>query len=60
LRGPHRKPQSTTEYESGERRKIVDAGYRIILNMGDQLSDLNGNPQAERSVKLPNPFYYIP
>jgi predicted secreted acid phosphatase len=60
LRGPHPKQQSTTEYKSGERRKIVDAGYRIILNVGDQLSDLNGNPQAERSVELPNPFYYIP
>jgi acid phosphatase len=60
LRGPHPKQQSTTEFKSGERRKIVDAGYRIILNLGDQLSDLNGNPQAERSVKLPNPFYYIP
>src|SRR5580658_3148665 len=52
LRGPHPKQQSTTEFKSGERRKIVDAGYRIILNLGDQLSDLNGNPQAERSVKL--------
>jgi acid phosphatase len=60
LRGPHPKEQSTTEYKSGERKKIVDAGYHIILNVGDQLSDLNGNPQAERSVKLPNPFYYIP
>jgi acid phosphatase len=60
LRGRHPKEQSTTEYKSGERKKIVDAGYHIILNVGDQLSDLNGNPQAERSVKLPNPFYYIP
>jgi predicted secreted acid phosphatase len=47
-------------YKSGERAKIVAAGYRIILNVGDQMSDLNGNPQAELSVKLPNPFYYLP
>lgn len=60
LRGPHPKEQSTTEYKSSERRKIVDAGYHIILNVGDQFSDLNGDPKAERSVKLPNPFYYIP
>src|ERR1700722_15943097 len=53
LRGPHPKEQSTTEYKSGERKKIVDAGYQIILNVGDQMSDLNGNPQAARSVKLP-------
>jgi len=60
LRGPHPKDESTTTYKSGERRKIVDAGYTIILNIGDQLSDLNGRPQAEYSVKLPNPFYFIP
>jgi len=60
LRGAHPKEQSVTEYKSEERKKIVDAGYRIILNVGDQMSDLNGNPQAERSVKLPNPFYFIP
>jgi hypothetical protein len=30
------------------------------LNVGDQLSDLNGNTQGERFANLPNPFYYIP
>jgi acid phosphatase len=60
LRGPHPSTQSVTEYKSGERKKIVDAGYKIIVNMGDQISDLNGPAQAELSVKLPNPFYYIP
>jgi acid phosphatase len=60
LRGPHPKDEFTTTYKSGERRKIVNAGYTIILNIGDQLSDLNGRPQAEYSVKLPNPFYFIP
>jgi len=60
LRGPHSAGQPVAEFKSGERQKIVDAGYHIILNVGDQLSDLAGNPHAERSVKLPNPFYYIP
>jgi len=60
FRGPHPAGQSTAEYKSGERKKIVDAGYHIILNVGDQRSDLAGSPQAEVSVKLPNPFYYIP
>lgn len=60
LRGSHPPTQTVAEYKSGEREKIVDAGYRIILNVGDQRSDLTGSPQAERSVKLPNPFYYIP
>jgi acid phosphatase len=60
LRGPHPATQSVTDYKSGERKKIVDAGYTIILNVGDQISDLNGPAQGEESVKLPNPFYYIP
>jgi 5'-nucleotidase (lipoprotein e(P4) family) len=60
LRGPHPPAEKTATYKSGERAKIVAAGYRIILNVGDQMSDLNGNPQAELSVKLPNPFYYLP
>ena len=50
----------TIEYKSAERKKIVDAGYRIVMSMGDQWSDLAGEPKAEISVKLPNPFYYLP
>jgi hypothetical protein len=30
----------------------------IVLNMGDQESDLMGG-YAQRTFKLPNPFYYI-
>lgn len=56
----HPKSQTTIEFKSGERAKIVAQGYKIILNVGDQLSDLEGEPQAEHSVKLPNPFYLIP
>jgi predicted secreted acid phosphatase len=56
----HPKDQSTIEYKSGERRKIVAEGYRIVLNVGDQMSDLVGDPMAEHSVKLPNPFYLLP
>src|SRR5689334_18106801 len=50
----HPKTQSVTEYKSGNRSDIVAKGYRIIVNVGDQMSDLEGNPQAEHSVKLPN------
>jgi hypothetical protein len=38
---------------------LVDAGYRIIVNVGDQLSDLNGG-YALKAFKLPNPMYFIP
>jgi predicted secreted acid phosphatase len=55
----HAKDQTVTDYKSGERAKILKQGYRIVLNVGDQLSDLNGPAQAEHSVKLPNPFYFI-
>ena len=39
--------------------KIAAMGYWIIENMGDQPSDLAGG-YAERTFKLPNPFYRIP
>lgn len=56
----HPRQQTVAEYKSGDRAKIVAQGYRIVLNVGDQLSDLAGTPQADHSVKLPNPFYLIP
>jgi acid phosphatase len=60
LRKGAQKEMPTVAYKSEERRKIVDAGYRIVMSVGDQWSDLNGDPRAEISVKLPNPFYYLP
>lgn len=56
----HPKSETTVAYKSGERAKVVAKGYTIVLNVGDQLSDLEGEPMGEHSVKLPNPFYYIP
>jgi predicted secreted acid phosphatase len=42
------------------RRAIVQRhGYRILANVGDQYSDLDGG-WAERRFKLPNPMYVIP
>jgi len=60
LRVGDEKRMPTVEYKASERRKIVEAGYRLVMNVGDQWSDLNGEPRAQVSVKLPNPFYYIP
>jgi acid phosphatase len=60
LRTAAQSAEATIAYKSGARKTIVDAGFRIILNVGDQFSDLKGTPAAELSVKLPNPFYYIP
>ena len=48
----------TVPYKSGERKKIQKDGYRILVNVGDQESDLQGG-FAQRAFKLPNPFYFI-
>ncbi len=45
-------------FKPQERQKIEDKGYHIILNIGDQASDLAGCC-AERTFKLPNPFYLV-
>ncbi len=60
LRGPHPPTQKVAEYKSGERAKIVAAGYRIILNVGDQMSDLNGIHKPSSRLSCPIPFYFIP
>jgi predicted secreted acid phosphatase len=43
-------------YKTEVRRKLTQEGYVIIANVGDQKSDLDGG-YAERTYKLPNPFY---
>jgi predicted secreted acid phosphatase len=51
--------RTVIEYKSDARAKIAEQGYTIIVNAGDQHSDLAGG-YAERAYKLPNPMYYIP
>jgi len=50
---------SVIPYKSGERRRLVRAGYDILVNVGDQESDLAGG-YADRRFKVPNPMYFIP
>lgn len=52
--------KATIPYKSSMRAKIVGEGYKLILSVGDQWSDLRGTPQAEYSIKYPDPFYLIP
>ena len=52
--------QPTTAYKSSIRAQIVREGYKLVLNVGDQWSDLKGAPEAEFSVKYPDPYYLIP
>jgi len=46
------------EFKSAARAGIEAQGYRIIANVGDQASDLEGG-HAEKAFKLPNPFYVV-
>ncbi len=46
------------EYKAGTRRHIESLGYRIVLNVGDQWSDLQGG-YADKVLKLPNPTYFL-
>jgi HAD superfamily, subfamily IIIB (Acid phosphatase) len=51
---------SVSDYKSGARKAIADdRHYRIIANVGDQDSDLRGG-YAEKTFRVPNPFYFIP
>lgn len=50
---------SASVFKAAERAKIESTGYRIIASIGDQQSDLDGG-HAEKTFKLPNPFYFIP
>ncbi len=60
LRGPADKKKTASAYKTTARQKILARGYHLVLNVGDQLSDLSGEPTAEFSVKLPNPMYFLP
>ena len=49
---------SAIPYKTAMRKKIEQAGYRIVVNIGDQYSDLAGG-YSERIYKYPNYMYYI-
>jgi hypothetical protein len=49
----------TIPYKSGERERIEQRGFTILVNVGDQDSDLAGG-HARRAFKLPNPMYFVP
>jgi predicted secreted acid phosphatase len=46
-------------WKARTRGRIARRGYRIVVNVGDQRSDLDGG-HALRAFKLPNPMYVIP
>ncbi|MCQ2735992.1 MAG: HAD family acid phosphatase [bacterium] len=51
--------QPAAASKSKARQNIERQGYKIILNIGDQKSDLDGG-YAENTILLPNPMYIVP
>ncbi|MBX3167952.1 MAG: HAD family acid phosphatase [Candidatus Eremiobacteraeota bacterium] len=51
--------QTTVAFKSDNRKRLVQAGYNILVNIGDQDSDLQGG-YAESTFKIPNPMYWVP
>lgn len=60
LRPAAQASQPVYVFKSSARAAVVAQGYRIVLNVGDQWSDDQGDPQAEFFVKYPDPYYFIP
>lgn len=50
--------RGAAEFKTAERGRLAAEGRVIIANIGDQESDLTGG-YAERTFKLPNPFYQV-
>ena len=57
---PLHSKQTVGHFKSSKRCQIVKEGYDIVLNIGDQNSDMDFQCSGLKKVKLPNPFYYIP
>jgi acid phosphatase len=47
---------TAAKFKTEQRQQLAKGGYVVIANIGDQQSDLAGG-NAERTFKLPNPFY---
>jgi len=52
--------QTIGEFKRVARSQMAAKGYTLALNVGDQWSDLRGKPEAQYSVKYPDPYYFIP
>lgn len=50
--------RTAAEFKTAARQRLAAEGRTIIANIGDQVSDLTGG-FAERTFKLPNPFYLV-
>jgi hypothetical protein len=51
---------SAVVFKSAMRMQLMEEGYRIRGNVGDQWSDLQGDFVGDRVFKVPNPMYFVP
>ncbi|XP_022734777.1 acid phosphatase 1-like [Durio zibethinus] len=54
------KGKSAVVFKSEIRKQLMEEGYRIWGNVGDQWTDLQGECLGNRTFKLPNPMYCVP
>ena len=59
LRDGEYKNKPAAIYKTAMRKEITQQGYDIVFSIGDQQSDLVGG-YADKTYKLPNPYYFIP
>lgn len=50
---------SASAFKAHIREQLTQKGYTIVASIGDQPSDFIGG-FAEKTFKLPNPYYYLP
>lgn len=50
--------KSNTPFKISAREQLEKQDYDIVLNIGDQKSDLVGG-HADKTFKLPNPYYFL-
>ncbi|CAH2058806.1 unnamed protein product [Thlaspi arvense] len=60
MRTVENKKQSAATYKTTIRKQLMEEGYRIWGNVGDQWSDLQGEYTGNRTFKIPNPMYFVP
>ncbi len=58
VRQKHEVEITAKQYKSGNRKRLIEEGYRIVGNLGDQESDLSGG-YSGYAVKLPNYKYLV-
>ena len=59
LKGAEDTAPTAAERKAKRRAQLEADGWTIVASIGDQESDLAGG-HAERTFKVPNPFYEVP